>query len=544
MIDYRLIWANNTSWRWTRDLSAFKTQLDAGATVRMSIAFASGAYVFASDDSGAGAIEIVHPDADTYIATYTGPLADLRAKRGVALLDCRIEMPDGATAPMFAGSVTVRAGVTTDAGDASSQAADGIADTVIVVGEADPTPVPLPAGLTAILAACRAAFAPVATSGSYLDLSDTPALALSALSDVQVSEGPAINWHVLGWNDGIGRWTDMALAGVAVSGAYSDLSGRPTLGTAAAHAVEDFDAVGAAAAAQAAAALYTDGKIASLGAAASLGIGAGLKSSGGNIVLGDGVGVSWDAVSLALLSNSAALKLGASSDMILTRDAANVLALRNGANAQALMVYNTYTDASNYERGVFDWRSSANVLTIGTEAAGTGTVRPVKIKAAWGSVLDIGKTNGRTFAFHAPSETPWLASFYNDTFSAGTPVFELYGADLGHFLMGSPGAKSVGIYTNGYINTRVQITGSGDVGIGGNAGNVAGEVVAPTLLAAASGNVSVGPAPIGASAQYVVALANAVAPTTSPAGGGQLYVEGGALKYRGSSGTVTTIAAA
>lgn len=34
------------------------------------------------------------------------------------------------------------------------------------------------------------------------------------------------------------------------------------------------------------------------------------------------------------------------------------------------------------------------------------------------------------------------------------------------------------------------------------------------------------------------------APTTNPVAGGILYVEGGALKYRGSSGTITTIAAA
>jgi hypothetical protein len=33
-------------------------------------------------------------------------------------------------------------------------------------------------------------------------------------------------------------------------------------------------------------------------------------------------------------------------------------------------------------------------------------------------------------------------------------------------------------------------------------------------------------------------------PNTSPAGGGQLYVFAGALKYRGSGGTVTTIGAA
>lgn len=43
----------------------------------------------------------------------------------------------------------------------------------------------------------------------------------------------------------------------------------------------------------------------------------------------------------------------------------------------------------------------------------------------------------------------------------------------------------------------------------------------------------------------VIALANAnTDPTTNPTGGGVLYTSGGALKYRGSSGTVTTIAAA
>lgn len=41
----------------------------------------------------------------------------------------------------------------------------------------------------------------------------------------------------------------------------------------------------------------------------------------------------------------------------------------------------------------------------------------------------------------------------------------------------------------------------------------------------------------------VVFVANrATAPTTNPTGGGILYVESGALKFRGSSGTVTTIA--
>jgi hypothetical protein len=41
----------------------------------------------------------------------------------------------------------------------------------------------------------------------------------------------------------------------------------------------------------------------------------------------------------------------------------------------------------------------------------------------------------------------------------------------------------------------------------------------------------------------VVGIANAnTVPASNPTGGGILYVEAGALKYRGSSGTVTTIA--
>ena len=59
-----------------------------------------------------------------------------------------------------------------------------------------------------------------------------------------------------------------------------------------------------------------------------------------------------------------------------------------------------------------------------------------------------------------------------------------------------------------------------------------------------SGNVGVRTASFGTSAAGVIGIANGTAPSTSPAGMGQLYVEAGALKYRGSSGTITTIAAA
>ena len=57
-----------------------------------------------------------------------------------------------------------------------------------------------------------------------------------------------------------------------------------------------------------------------------------------------------------------------------------------------------------------------------------------------------------------------------------------------------------------------------------------------------NGNIGIGVSAFGTSAAKVIGIANATAPSSSPAGMGQLYVESGALKFRGSSGTVTTIA--
>jgi len=71
-------------------------------------------------------------------------------------------------------------------------------------------------------------------------------------------------------------------------------------------------------------------------------------------------------------------------DVKLYRDAAGVLAQLNGTNAQTFRLYNTYTDASNYERGFMRW--NANVLEIGAEAAGTGVQRNIGLQTAGGNV--------------------------------------------------------------------------------------------------------------------------------------------------------------
>lgn len=60
-------------------------------------------------------------------------------------------------------------------------------------------------------------------------------------------------------------------------------------------------------------------------------------------------------------------------DLVLVRDTANTLAQRNGTAAQTTRLYNTFTDASNYERLSTTWTS--NVCYTKPENAGTGAAR-------------------------------------------------------------------------------------------------------------------------------------------------------------------------
>jgi len=73
--------------------------------------------------------------------------------------------------------------------------------------------------------------------------------------------------------------------------------------------------------------------------------------------------------------------------------------------------------------------------------------------------------------------------------------------------------------------------------------NNAGTLGTAKMTLDASGNLLVGLATAGTTAAKTIQIANGTAPTANVTGG-QLYVESGALKFRGSSGTITTIAAA
>jgi hypothetical protein len=80
---------------------------------------------------------------------------------------------------------------------------------------------------------------------------------------------------------------------------------------------------------------------------------------------------------------------------------------------------------------------------------------------------------------------------------------------------------------------------------GRNANDTGFETVVVFQRSAAGGNIGFRTTSQFGGGQGVIAIANAaVAPSVNPAGAGILYVEEGALKYRGSAGTVTVIAPA
>jgi hypothetical protein len=96
----------------------------------------------------------------------------------------------------------------------------------------------------------------------------------------------------------------------------------------------------------------------------------------------------------------------------------------------------------------------------------------------------------------------------------------------------------VGKYEIAVQSDKLQINGR-------NASDTGFETIVVFQRRAAGGNIGFGTTSQFGEGHGVIAIANAsVAPSVNPAGGGILYVEDGALKYRGSNGAVTTIAPA
>lgn len=136
------------------------------------------------------------------------------------------------------------------------------------------------------------------------------------------------------------------------------------------------------------------------------------------------------------------------------------------------------------------------------------------------------------------------------TLSGASGIVSLVVGTNGNSNFSTPGIAGIGAGVNGTYQLNIGVGTANRVGIRiyGNSSqaydlqqwtNSSGTVLAKVDK---DGNIATGNMAIATSSVGTIHISNGTIPTANPTGGGVLYVENGALKYRGSSGTVTTIA--
>lgn len=151
------------------------------------------------------------------------------------------------------------------------------------------------------------------------------------------------------------------------------------------------------------------------------------------------------------------------------------------------------------------------------------------ITPAQTNIVGAGQASNALNTAGALGGTLLLGDTNNAASSGGAIVFSASGT-LWRF------AAIKGLLTNGGGNTLGDISFQTRTAIGDSTLFENLRIIGNTK------NIGFNISTFGTGAIGVIGIANGAAPTTSPVGMGQLYVEAGALKYRGSSGTVTTIA--
>jgi len=181
---------------------------------------------------------------------------------------------------------------------------------------------------------------------------------------------------------------------------------------------------------------------------------------------------------LTTIGNNQSLNMGASGALIiggtvLIQDGANnIFAQRNGTNAQAFRVYNTYTDASNYERLAIGITS--NTFEMLAQNAGTGAARDFRIGTAGGGALIVRANGSDRWFFNSAGH--FLASTdntYDIGASGATRPRNIYAGSsmvtatagayywLSRSAMLSPSDGVIGIYNNAWTDFgRLQFGGT------------------------------------------------------------------------------------
>ncbi len=109
-------------------------------------------------------------------------------------------------------------------------------------------------------------------------------------------------------------------------------------------------------------------------------------------IMGNGVEFGWVSSSQTTVAK----------DLSISRDAADAWAQRRGTNPQIFRLYNTFTNASNYER--LEMFASATETTIRQIEAGTGTPRPLVIGTFGAAALNLMTADTTRGSFSADGQ--------------------------------------------------------------------------------------------------------------------------------------------
>lgn len=185
--------------------------------------------------------------------------------------------------------------------------------------------------------------------------------------------------------------------------------------------------------------------------------------------------------------------------------------------SSTLSAFNTSDRTTNYERARWYW--SGNVFNIVSENGGTGTKRDMQLVGHGGLLIrGAASSSGAVAISDTTGSSGAVVLSVSGTLSASS------GVQIGQNIAPTYNQSGSAGYTAHQVNVTETATGSG----------------AKKLTDLQVGGAS----KFSVSNDAVAFHANAASTPGTPSGGGYLYVESGALKYKGSGGTVTTLAAA
>jgi hypothetical protein len=199
---------------------------------------------------------------------------------------------------------------------------------------------------------------------------------------------------------------------------------------------------------------------------------------------------------------------------------------------------------------LLDIQNSASTSLLVVDSSGRLVINTATAVAAVSGVTPVMQILGAA----AATSSSTINRYSADANGPSVYLGKSRNATVGSHTAATSGDRLGNLYFSGSDGTNFVLSASvsGESDATASSGVVPGRLMIFTANASGTmtermridrfGNLLLGMTAIATSSEKTLHIGNGTAPTANPTAGGVLYVESGALKYRGSSGTVTTIA--